>query len=240
VSVVDQYDALGEGDRAGAVSDDDRRAPTHHGAHRLADLAFLGRVHGTGCVVEHEHSGIGHDRPCDGDALPLATAQGVPPLTDHGVVAVGQSADELVCPGQSSGALEHLLGSVRHCESDVAAHSVVEQQRVLEHDAHGAPQRGQLEVAHIDTIDSHRAGVDIVEPGQEASDRRLAAPRLADDGDRRACLDMQREPVKHRQVGLVAEAHVVELDRTRPPNRRLGRCRIGDLRPSGQHVVHTE
>ena len=78
-----------------------------------------------------------------------------------------------MCSGQASGPLDGRSVGLRIGEGDVGADRVVEQQRVLEHDADGSPQVVQAEFAHIDAVDRDRAGVDVVEPDEESGDRRL-------------------------------------------------------------------
>ena len=49
-------------------------------------------VDGAGGVVEDQDRRVDEQGPGDGDALALAAREGVAPLADHGVVAVGQLA----------------------------------------------------------------------------------------------------------------------------------------------------
>ena len=83
-AAVDQHHAIGEGDRGGAVGDDDGGPVAHDLGEGVADLVLLGRVDRRRGVVEDEHAGVGQDGPGDGDALALATRQGEAPLADLG------------------------------------------------------------------------------------------------------------------------------------------------------------
>ena len=61
-----------------------------------------------------------------------------------------------------------------------------EQERLLGHVAELAAERAQVDVAHGDAVDEHRAAVDVVEAGDQLHERRLAGTGLADQRDRLA------------------------------------------------------
>ena len=123
--------------------------------------------------VEHGHRFVGdqhlrlhRQRAGDRHALPLPAGQRQPALADHGVVAVGQLGDELVHLRGFRGR-EHLrVGGVRPAVGDVGPDRVGEQERLLEHHAHGAAQRGQRHLADVDPGDPDGTLVHVVETGQ--------------------------------------------------------------------------
>jgi len=78
------------------VGHDQGGAALHEHAQRPVDLLFDLDVDRTGGVVEDEDRRVDQEGPGDGDALALATREGVATLTDHGVVALGQLTDEPV------------------------------------------------------------------------------------------------------------------------------------------------
>ena len=92
---IEEHDPLGQGDRGRPVGDDDGGALGHHRGQRVADLVLLRRVDGGGGVVEHEHAGVGQDRPGDGDALALAAREREPALAEQRVVAVREVVHEV-------------------------------------------------------------------------------------------------------------------------------------------------
>src|SRR5439155_6296373 len=86
-------------------------------------------------------------------------------------------------------------------EADVVGDRAGEEERVLEDDAELAAVRPELELPQVDRVDADRALVGVVEAAEQLRHRRLAAARLADEGDAAARRYVQLDPVQH---GLVA------------------------------------
>ena len=177
---------------------------------------LLRRIDRGGRVVEHQHAGVGEDRPGDGDALALTAGQREAAFAEHRVVRVGQSHDEVVRAGESGGTLDLLGRGLGIGERDVGGHAVVEQQRVLEHDADGMPDVVQRELPDVDAVDRDAAVSDVVEPHEQTGDRRLARPGGPDDRHRLPGLELEVEPPQDRHGRVVAEVDVVEADRADP------------------------
>jgi hypothetical protein len=55
------------------MRDDDCRAPGHDGLVTGSNLCFRGRIQRAGCFVEHQHGGIGEERPGQREALPFTS-----------------------------------------------------------------------------------------------------------------------------------------------------------------------
>ena len=72
------------------------------------------------------------------------------------------------------------------------------------HHAEAAAQIGEVHLFHVDAVDSDRAFLHIVEAQQQGNDRGLAGTGVADNGDRLAGFDGERN-VAQNPVGLVAE-----------------------------------
>ena len=96
-------------------------------------------------------------QPGDGQPLLLAAREAVAPLADHGVVAVGQGGDDVVDAGRPAGGDDLVVGGVGPGVAQVGGDRVVEQVRVLAHDADGAAQAVQRQVAHVVAVDAHGA-----------------------------------------------------------------------------------
>ena len=92
--------------------------------------------------------------------------------------------------------------TVRHAERDVVAERVGKQERLLRHEADGAAQLGQRDVAHISSVDEHRAARRVVQPRQQVHERRLAGPRAADDRHRLARLHREGDVAQHLAVAV--------------------------------------
>ena len=109
-----------------------------------------------------------------------------------------------VCP--------HLLvGGVGLREADVVGDRAAEEERILEDDAELAPVADELDVAQVGAVDADRALVRVVEAGDQLRRRRLAAARLADQGDAAAGRHRDLDRVQHRLLA-VGERDPVELE----------------------------
>ena len=77
--------------------------PAHQGVHAVLHQLLGAGVDGGGGLVQDEHRRVGHGRPGNGQQLPLALGEVGAVAGEHGVVAVGQAADEAVGVGQLGG-----------------------------------------------------------------------------------------------------------------------------------------
>src|SRR5690349_14196122 len=93
------------------------------------------------------------------------------------------------------------------------ARTVIEQERVLQHDADIAADRALLERAQILAVEQDTPLDRIVETHQERHHGRLAGAARADDGDRLARLHLERNAVEQRTAALrIAEADIVKCE----------------------------
>ena len=95
---------------------------------------------------------------------------------------------------------------------------------VLGDDADGVADVGERRVAQVDAADAHGAAGRVVEPGHEPGDRRLAGAGRADEGQRAAGLDAQRDAVEDLVGGRVLEAG----DALERGERHLGGRRVAE------------
>src|SRR5581483_9285489 len=228
-AVVEDDDLVGERDRRQAVRDDQRRPVARRSAQPRADLGLRRRVDRRGRVVEDEDARIDRERSRDRDALALAARQGDPALADHGVVALGQSLDELVCLRGARGRLDGGVVEVAASERDVLPDGRREEEGVLRDDADLAAERVQLEIADVDAVDEHASSVHVVEARYQRRQRRLPGARVTDQRDRRPRCDVEIDVAQDRPVVQIGEPDVLEPDRARA-RRQLDRTRpVRDL-----------
>ena len=119
-----------------------------------------------------------------------------PPLAHLGVEAVGQGGYEPVGLGRAQRGPHVFVGDVG-AERDVAAHGVVEHERLLEHQCAAPAARpcGGPEVVPVD-LDLARVGVD--QTGQQAGQRALARCGCADQRHGAAGADREVDAVQQR------------------------------------------
>ena len=134
-------------------------------------------------LVKEKGLGLAHDRAADGDALALPARQlaGLAVEIAREVEHLGRRLHAAV-----------LLSAVhpRHAQRkrDVGAHRHVRIERIgLEH--HRKPPPGRRRRRHVLPVDLDPARGHILEPGDEAQERGLAAARGADEDDEFAVLD---------------------------------------------------
>ena len=99
-ALFQDHDAVGVLDGGEPVGDDEGGPPGHQGVHARLDQGLGPGVDGAGGLVQDQHRRVGHRRPGDGQQLPLALAEVGAVAGEQGVVAVGQTADEVVGVGQ--------------------------------------------------------------------------------------------------------------------------------------------
>ena len=107
--------------------------------------------------------------------------------------------------------LDHfLVAGIEPPVADVVGHRAAKKEGLLEHDAHLAAQRRQLDVADIAVVDGHPAGHDVVGAVEQLDQGALARPGRPDQRHRLAWLDAQLDVVQHRDLRLVGEVDVFE------------------------------
>ena len=157
-------------------------------------------------------SRVGQERAGDGEQLLLALRDVGGVVVDHGVVALGQGADEVVHAGGARGGADLVLGRALAPVGDVLADGAAEQPRVLQHHAEQAAQVAARHVLRVHAVHDDAPAVDLVEAQQQVDQRGLAGAGGPDDGHGLAGLHVQGEVLDERRVGQVAERDVLELD----------------------------
>jgi hypothetical protein len=112
---------------------------------------------------------------------------------------------------------------------DVVFDRVVEQHRVLRHDADGAAHARLRDLADVVAADGDAALLHVVEAVQQPCQRGLARPRRADHGHRLAGRDLEAQVLAGWARGFVGEADVLEADGGIRAGQRLRTGRVAHL-----------
>jgi hypothetical protein len=129
-------------DHGGQAVRDDQRGLVLRGALQFRlDGALVGAVQGRRGLVEDQDRRVLQQRAGDGHALLLAAGQLEAALAHHGLVALGRGLDEGVDARGARGFFHLGAAGAGAAVGDVVFHRVVEQHRVLRHDADGAGAR---------------------------------------------------------------------------------------------------
>ncbi len=169
-------------------------------------------------VEQQDPCVLAHERPREGDLLPLTSGQvdpGVEPFTEGGVVALGQVRDQLV--------RSRLFACADHglpvCDlRDIPKPDVLRCGRlvihvVLEHRADLPPQLVGFEIANVDAVDQNPSFLWVVQPADELEERRLAGSVSPDHRQCLPRLDGEAEVGQRVRVGSrVREREMVEPD----------------------------
>ena len=107
---------------------------------------------------------------------------------------------------------------------DVGAHGVVEEHRLLRHEADLLAQARERRVAHVDAVDQDRALGHVVEARQQVDERGLAGAARAHDRHHlaRGAPEARRAAARAPSRVGVAEAHLAVLDPAAHPRQHHG------------------
>lgn len=100
-------------------------------AERLLELRVSCKVQRRHTVVKYQYLGILYNRTGDGKALLLSAGKGASLFRDHVLIAVRESADELVRLGYLRGTLHLFVGGVRVAPADILLDGFREQLALL-------------------------------------------------------------------------------------------------------------
>ena len=212
-AVVQNDDEVGALHRADPLGDDELGHIGELGQ-GMADARLGGSIHGAGGVIENQHLGVLEQGTGDAEALLLAARHVDAPLAQIGVQAVGHPVQELVGVGSPAGLPQLFIGGIGIAPFQIVPDGAGEEQVLLEHDAHGVPQGGQVVIPHIPAAHLHGAGGGVIEAGDQLDQGGLGGTGAADDahgGTRRNVQGDVRQSVFLR-LGVVFEADIFKVD----------------------------
>ena len=96
-----------------AVRDNEHRTSVHEAVHAGLHDGLRAGINRAGRLIEDHNRRIGNSRTRDGKQLALTLRQTAAVTVDDGIVAVRQSADEVVRVGQLSGSRDFLVGRIQ-------------------------------------------------------------------------------------------------------------------------------
>ena len=222
------------------MRDDERRAPLHDALQSALHEHLVFCIECARGLVEQQDRRILQDGTCNGKPLALAARQRDAALTQAGLIAFWQSANEGIGLGGLGGGLDVGHACIRGAIGDVGGNGVGKERDILRHESNALAQHVKIGLAHIDPVDHHAPRLGIEEPQQHGKQRRLAGTGRADDGDRLARRHAQGELVERMGVrpGGIGEGHGLERDLTLGRDRqRLRIVRRADLRHLGQEFA---
>ena len=171
-----------------------------------------------GRVVEHEDPRPSREGASERDALLLTSREREPASADEGVDPVSETAEVLLEPRGAGGLDDGLVVDPRAREADVLADRPGEQDRLLRHVSHLAPQGGERQAREVCPVQNDPPGARIDDPGHEPQERALPRADASHDGDRPAGIETERDVRECAPPALLARVrvrHVLEPERPR-------------------------
>ena len=168
-------------DRREPVRDDDRRAVGEQRLQPHLHERLPRDVQRAGRLVQDQQRRVGQERARERHQLALPGRQPDAALVGLGVVPVGHPRDEVVHADRARGRLDLLGRRSGLAERDVGTERAGEQVRLLRDHHDGPPQVDRVDLAHVEPVQADGALADVVEPGEQLGDRRLAGTRLSDE-----------------------------------------------------------
>ena len=130
-----------------------------------------------------------------------------------------------------------VVRGARTAQGDVVLDGVVEEHRVLRHDAHVGAQALLRVFADRHAVDEYVARRGVVEPGYQLAERRFAAARGTHERHGFAAPDVERDAADHLACAIVGEVHVAQLDAV---VQAVEGFRVGPVLDFGLRVEHGE
>ena len=211
-TTIEDQDAIGLFHRRQPMRHDDCRPVPGQALDGLLDRTLALGVERGGCLVQKKDRRIAQDRASDGDPLLLPTRQHDTPLSDIGVIALRQDAQELVrCGGPRCG-LDLGIRGAGAAERNILARRGREDHRVLRHERHMLAEISPRHIGQVMTVDGDPARIGIVKPQQKLDDSRLARPRWPHERDGLARFDGKGYVIQRRRLRprRIVENYILE------------------------------
>src|SRR5438309_6790362 len=210
------------------MRDEQDGATAEEVAHPREEIVLGARVERRGRLVQDDERSISEEGAGEGDALPLAYRDVLPPheiWPQYRVVRVRPRVHERIGAGpfrRSDDGFE-ILEVLHPAEPDVLAHREHEPREILEQHGDALVDPALIVRRHVLAIPEHAAGVGAVETREHFRERGLTRSVLADESDHFAGPDLERHIVERearwkcraavlRRRWWIAEGHVVEVD----------------------------
>jgi len=176
-------------------------------AQQVQHLGLDGDVECRDRLIAHDEVRLQDERPGDADALSLAARELVRVAIDE----VRVEADRREQLAHAHPPLRRRSDAVdveRLADDAARGHARVEARiRVLEDHLHpppDPPQLGTLQASEVHPVEADLAGGRLVEPDERSAGRALAAAGFADEAERLAPTERERDPINRPDVADVA------------------------------------
>ena len=153
-----------------------RRAAAHQHLQCVANQQLGIRIHAGRGLVQDEDARIERQRPGERQQLLLSDRERRAALRDRRVEPRGSRSMNVSACTASIAARTASSPIAALPEPDIARDRARKEMHVLQHQAEHRPQAREIHLADVDAVDRDPALLHVVEPQQQADDRRLARP----------------------------------------------------------------
>ena len=186
------------------MGNDKGGAPLHDAVHAALHHLLGAGVDARGGLIENECGGIGHGCPGNGQQLALTLREVAAVAGEHGLIAVGKAADEVVGIDQLCGLDAFFVGGVEPSVAYVFHNGPGEEVCLLQHNAERAAEVGLADAAYGQLVVVDHSVLDVVESVNEVDDGGLSCTRSSHDGNLLTSLGVERDVEKHLFGWLLA------------------------------------
>src|SRR6266436_4446854 len=183
---------------------------------RSSDLRFA--VERRSRFVQNQDGRVFMNRARNGNPLSLPAGQPHSTLSDYSLIPLRKAEDKLVSQRRARRLLHLLLRNMRLAISDVVTDGVIEQHRLLRHNANLRSQRRQSNVANIGAVDPDPPAASIKKARDQMHQSALPRAARSDHGQHFARLHLQVDPVQ--DITRALPAFVCEGDLLEPDGPR--------------------
>ena len=204
-SVVQDVDHIRISDGRKTMCNDDRRAVFRKLIECL--LYFLLRlgIKGRCRFIENDDRRILEEDASDGDTLLLPARKLHAALADLRLIAIRKLSDEIIRRCQTCSLFDLLFGRVLTAIRDILCDGIPEEENILLHDTDLSSEILLAERRKRMSVQHDFAFCRFIEAKQQADERTLPRPRLADESHRLSGRDLKIQIMQDEMSGVIAE-----------------------------------
>ena len=194
------------------MGDDDDGVLLRHFSQRQQQRGFAFEIEVVAGLVQDQHRGVAQEQLRQAQLAQLARRDARAAFAEHGLVAVGQAADEAMRARQLAGHDDGVAVGfgVDHAQrvDDRAAEPV----GLLREATDPAAQVAARELRHVVLVDRDAALCGLVQTREHLGQRGFACAVASDDGVNAAGADFKRDLVERGVAVRVLKAHLIEAE----------------------------
>ena len=163
--------------------------------------------------IKNQHGRVFEQGARNRHALLFATRELQAALAHLGGIALGRGRNKAMNARSPGHGLNLRLGGAGAAIGNVVGHGVVEQHRVLRHDANRFAHTGLRDRADVLPGNGNLAALHVIKPVQQSRQRAFAGTRSAHHGHGFACGNLKTHALQNGAFGVVGKLHILKTHR---------------------------